>query len=124
MAVVNLADIRKPVGNTGAELGATDLGGFSVVAHLIPTGLDYTELLRAACGEILCPVPHYFVVTRGTLEVEYTSGARERVQAGEVAYTPPGHTIRAIDEVEMAEISPADGNQFLMARIAATGLLG
>jgi hypothetical protein len=31
---------------------------------------------------------------------------------------------RAIEDVEMAEISPADGNNFLMARIAATGLLG
>ncbi len=124
MAVVNVAGIRKPVGNTGAELGSIDLGGSSVIAHRIPGGIDYTDLLRAACGDVLCPVPHYFVVTRGTLEIEYVDGGRELVHAGEVAYTPPGHTIRAVDDVEMVEISPADGNQFLMARIAATGLLG
>ncbi len=124
MAVINLEEIRKPVGNTGAELGAVDLGGFSIVAHRIPRGLDYTELLRAACGDVLCRVAHYLVVTRGTLGVEYTSGTRELVHAGEVAYTPPGHTIRAIDDLEMAEISPADGNRFLMARISATGLFG
>lgn len=124
MAVVTLRTIRQPVGTTGAELGSIDMGGMSVLSHRIPAGVDYTELLRAACGDILCPVPHYFVVTRGALAITYNDGTEEVARAGDVAYAPPGHTVRAIKDVEMAEISPADGNGFLMSRIAATGLLG
>ncbi len=124
MAVITLKDTRQPVGGTGAELGSTELGSMSVLAHRIPAGLDYADLLRAACGDLLCPVPHYFVVTKGVLEIQYTDGTAESVRAGDVAYAPPGHSIRAIEDVEMAEISPTDGNAFLMGRIAATGLLG
>jgi hypothetical protein len=100
------------------------MGSMSVLSHRIPAGVDYRDLLRAACGEILCPVPHYFVVTRGTLLITYSDGAEETASAGDVAYAPPGHSIRAVEDVEMAEISPTDGNSFLMSRIAATGLLG
>ena len=125
MSVVQLDSIRKPVGNTGAELGSIDMGPMSVLSHRMPAGTDFTELLRAACGDILCPVPHYFVVTSGKLGIRYTDdGSEETVSPGEVAYLRPGHTCWAISDVEMVEISPADGNNYLLARIAATGLLG
>lgn len=125
MAIVTLDTIRQPVGASGAELGSVDLGPMSVLSHRMPAGTDYTDLLRAACGDVLCPVPHYFVVTSGRLGIRYTDdGSEEVANAGDVAYLRPGHTIWAIADVSMVEISPADGNSYLMARIAKTGLLG
>jgi hypothetical protein len=125
MAVVTLDTIRQPVGETGAELGSVDLGPMSVLSHRMPAGVDYTDLLRAACGDVLCPVPHYFVITAGKLAITYTDdGSEETASAGDVAYLRPGHTIRAIEDTAMVEISPADGNHYLMDRIMKTGLLG
>jgi hypothetical protein len=125
MTVVTLDSIRQPVGDTGAELGSVDLGPMSVLSHRIPAGLDYTDLLRAACGDVLCPVPHYFVVTAGKLGIRYTDdGSEEFAMAGDVVYARPGHTIWSIEDVAMVEISPADGNNYLMKRVIATGLLG
>ena len=134
MAVVTLNEIRQPVGETGAELGSVDMGGMSVLGHKIPKGVDYTPLLEAACGEVLCPVPHYFVVTKGTLGIRYTDGKEETARAGDVAYTPPGHTVWAIDHPElgsqlmfsrpdglqMTSTSGADGMPMVSAGASAT----
>lgn len=125
MSVVTLDTIRNPIGDSGAELGSVDLGPMSVLSHRMPAGTDYTELLRAACGDVLCPVPHYFVITAGKLGIKYTdNGSEETACAGDVAYLRPGHTIWAIEDTAMVEISPADGNHYLMERITSRGLLG
>jgi hypothetical protein len=95
MAVVNVKSILAPVGSTGAKLGSVDMGGMSVLAHRMPAGVDYTELLRAACGDVLCPVPHYFIVSAGKLGIRYTDdGSEETASAGDVAYLRPGHNPR------------------------------
>lgn len=124
MTVVNLESIREPFGAPGGELGQVDLGPMSVISHRIPAGTDFTDILRAACGDGLCPVPHYFVVEKGSLGIRYNDGTEETAKAGDVAYLKPGHTIWAIENVAMTEISPAEENNFLFERIAATGLLG
>jgi hypothetical protein len=124
MTVVNLDSIREPFGAPGGELGQVDLGPMSVLSHRIPAGADFTDILRAACGDGLCPVPHYFVIESGELVILYNDGTEETAKAGDVAYLKPGHTIRSVTDVAMAEISPADENNFLFERIAATGLLG
>ena len=125
MAIVTLSEIRQPVANTGAELGSRDVGGMSVLSHHWPKGFDVTDMLRAACGDVLCPVPHYFIVTKGAVGIRFTDdGSEEECRPGQVAYLRPGHTCWAIEDLEMVELAPADGNNFVLARIAATGLLG
>lgn len=125
MAVITLDSIRQPIGDTGFAMGSVDMAGMSVISHHWPAGFDVTDLLRAACGDILCPVQHYFIVTKGSAVIRYTDdGSEETVRAGDVAYARPGHTVRAVDALDMVEISPADGNNYLMARIAASGALG
>ncbi len=125
MAVVTLADIRQSIGATGASLGSVDHGGMSILSHHWPRGFDVTDMLRAACGDLLCPVPHFFVVTKGAIRIRYTDDqTEEEARPGQVAYLRPGHTCWATEDLEMVEISPADGNNFLLGRIAATGLLG
>lgn len=123
--IIQPAQLRNPIGETGIEMGATDAGTMSIVSHLWPAGFDATDLLRAACGEVLCPVPHYFVVVRGAVGIRYTDdGSEETCRAGQVAYLRPGHTVRAIQGSEVIEFTPADGNAYLAGRLAATGALG
>ena len=125
MSVITLNNIRQAVGDGGLEMGSVDMGGMSVLSHRWPAGFDATDLLRAACGDVLCPVPHYFVVTKGAAVITYTDdNSQETVRAGDVAYARPGHTVRALEDSDIVEISPADGNNYLMARIAATGAFG
>ncbi len=123
--IINPQEIRQAIGETGIETGSLDAGPMSVVAHVWPKGFDATDLLRAACGETLCPVPHYFIVMRGSVGIRYVDdGSEERCDARSVAYLRPGHTVWAIEAADLIELSPADGNAFLNQRIAATGLLG
>ena len=125
MAIVTLSEIKNPIGDTGLQMGSVDHGGMSIVGHSLPKGFDAIDMLRAACGDVLCPVPHFFVVTKGAIAIRYTDdGSEERCGVGQVAYLRPGHTIAATEDTEMVEISPADGNNYLFQRIAAAGLLG
>jgi len=125
MAIVSLKEIRQPVGETGAALGAEDHGGMSIISHSWPAGFDVTDMLRTVAGEMLCPNPHYIVVTKGKLGIRYVEdGSEEQCAVGQVAYMRPGHTCWAIEDLEMVELCPADGNNFLFGRIAAAGLLG
>jgi hypothetical protein len=125
MSVINLASIRNAVGDTGVEIGSVDAGPMSVLSHHWPAGFDAKELLSAAFGEQLCPVAHYFVITKGRIGVSYTDGGADDVGgAGDVIYARPGHTIGALEESDVVEISTADGNAYVMARISATGAFG
>jgi hypothetical protein len=125
MTVVTASTLRQPIGDSGVEMGSTDIAGMSVVAHRMPAGFDATDLLRAAVGDPLCPVPHWFVVTKGAIGIRYTDDdSQETARAGDVAYLRPGHAVWAEEDSELVEISPADGNGFLMARIQSTGLMG
>ncbi|MEO6396965.1 MAG: hypothetical protein ABIP13_00710 [Tepidiformaceae bacterium] len=120
MAIVTLKDIRQPFGDTGVQIGSVEYGAMSMVSATWPPGFDATELLRAACGDVPCPVPHYLYVVRGALAVTYTDdGSEEIARGGEAAYLRPAHTIRILEDTEVFELSPADGNAHLMARIAA-----
>ena len=125
MSVINLNSIRQAIGETGIEMGSADAGGMSVLSHRWPAGFDAKDLLAAAFGEQLCPVPHYFVVTRGRMTVSYTDGGPEETGGvGDVIYARPGHTIRALEASDVVEISAADGTAYVNARIAASGALG
>lgn len=122
MATVTLDAIRQPMGDTGIEMGSVDLGSMSVLSHRWPAGFDATEMLTAAFGPLACPVPHHFIVTKGTIEVVYTlDGSKEQAKAGDVVYARPGHTVRAIEASDVVEISPIDGTAYIGARLAALG---
>ncbi len=125
MAIITLSELRQPIGETGAALGSTDAGAMSVISHQWPAGFDVTDMLRAVTGDALCPVPHYMIVTKGKLGIRFVDdGSEEQCGVGQVAYMRPGHTCWAIDDLEMVEIAPADGNNFMLSRIASLGLLG
>lgn len=125
MVTISLANLQQPVGETGARIGSARLGDMTVLSHSWPAGFDVTGLLKEVCGAMLCPGPHYIVITRGALGIRYTDdGSEEIARAGHAVYMRPGHTCWAIEDVEMVEFSPADITEYLWARIAASGLAG
>ena len=44
---------------------------------------------------------------KGSIHVSYADGTEETVNAGEVYYWPPGHTVRVDEDYEAIEFSPA-----------------
>jgi hypothetical protein len=45
---------------------------------------------------------------KGTINVRYADGNTERVEAGQVYYWPPGHTVWVDEDYSSLEFSPAD----------------
>jgi hypothetical protein len=125
MTAVSLHDLQVPVGNSGARIGSAPLGEMTVLSHSWPAGFDVTDLLKAVCGDMLCPAPHYLVISQGAIGIRYCDdGSEEVARAGEAVYMRPGHTCWAIEDLEMVELSPADVTNYLWGRIAASGLAG
>jgi hypothetical protein len=78
------------------------------VAHIrLPGGADAAPLLEGLPGN-LCPCPHWGYVLRGAIHVRYADGRTETVNAGEVYYWPPGHTVSVDQDYESVEFSPAN----------------
>jgi hypothetical protein len=125
MTVVTLQDLQPRGGTTGARIGSGSLGDMTVLSHVWPRGMDVTALLRAVCGEMLCPSPHYLFITKGSIGIRYTADQSEEIaHAGDAVYMPPGHTCWAIEDLEMVELSPGDITDYLWTRIAESGLTG
>ena len=58
--------------------------------------------------ENLCQCPHWGIVVKGSIHVTYANGIEETVNAGEVYYWPPGHTVKVAEDYEAIEFSPSD----------------
>ncbi|MBS3651027.1 hypothetical protein KEU06_20665 [Pseudaminobacter sp. 19-2017] len=70
----------------------------------IPKGFDSGPYFRGLAGN-LCQSPHWGYVIRGRLLVRYPD-REETIEAGEVFYSPAGHSVLHLEETEMIEISP------------------
>lgn len=86
----------------GDATGYGKIGGeyFSLAA-----GTDIAPLLQGLQGD-LCQSPHWGYVLQGQLTVRFADGHEEKVQADDMFYWPPGHTVRADADTEMILFSP------------------
>lgn len=84
-----------------------DWGDTNVARVRFPAGADATPLLEGL-PDNLCQCPHWGVVVKGSIHVTYANGTEETVNAGEVYYWPPGHTVRVDEDYEAIEFSPSD----------------
>jgi hypothetical protein len=83
-----------------------DWGELNVARIRFPKGADATPLLQGLPGD-LCQCPHWGTVLKGAIHVTYADGNEETVQAGDVYYWPPGHTVRVEEDYEAIEFSPS-----------------
>ena len=79
-----------------------DWGNINVARIRFPAGADATPLLEGLPNN-LCQCPHWGMVIKGSIHVTYTDGAEETVNAGEVYYWPPGHTVRVDEDYRVGQ---------------------
>lgn len=89
----------------GVCIQGHDWGGMNVARIRFPKGADAKPLLEGLPGD-LCQCPHWGVVMKGSIHVDFADGRKETVRAGEVYYWPPGHTVRVDEDYESIEFSP------------------
>jgi hypothetical protein len=88
----------------GVEVRAKEAGGMGLTFYRFPSGADLQAALRGLPGDA-CQCPHWGYVTSGRLRIHTASGAHD-VAAGQAFYVEPGHWPEAMEDTEMAEISP------------------
>ena len=93
-------------------------GEMNVSRVRFPKGADATPLLQGLPGN-LCQCPHWGTVLKGSITVTYADGHEETVEAGEVYYWPPGHTVRVNADYEAVEFSPSGQMSDLMDHLKA-----
>ena len=99
-------------------------GVLSAEYFSLGAGTDITPLLEGLEGN-LCQAPHWGYVIEGEVVVTYTDGSDETCQGGDLYYWPAGHTVRVIEDAELAMFSPQTEHghviEHLAAKIAAQG---
>ena len=81
-------------------------------------GTDIAPLLEGLDGDS-CHAPHWGYVIQGRLTVTFQDGAREEVEAEDLFYWPPGHTVRADKDSEFVLFSPQEEHTHVMNHINA-----
>jgi len=85
-----------------------DAKGYGVIGgeyFSLAAGTDITPLLKGLHGD-LCQSPHWGYIIDGALTVTYSKGDQEDVNAGDLFYWPPGHTVKANKDTDFVLFSP------------------
>lgn len=82
-----------------------DFGTMTVVFHELPKGTDFTPLLRGLHND-RCQCPHWGYIFEGAFRFVYDDGSEETFEAGDVFYSPAGHTAIVDQDVKFVEFSP------------------
>jgi hypothetical protein len=80
-------------------------GAMSAEFFSLAAGTDIAPLLQGLDGD-LCHAPHWGYLAAGSLTVTYRDRSTETVQAGDLYYWPPGHTVRVDKDAELLMFSP------------------
>jgi hypothetical protein len=85
-----------------------DASGYGKIAgeyFSLKQGTDIAPLLKGLASDC-CHSPHWGYLIAGQITVTYTDGSEEMVSANDLFYWPPGHSVRADQDVEMVLFSP------------------
>jgi len=99
--------------NFGTAEGVLSAEYFSLGA-----GTDITPLLEGL-EDNLCQAPHWGYVIEGEVVVTYGDGSDETCQGGDLYYWPAGHTVRVVEDAELAMFSPQAQHGHVIEHIAA-----
>lgn len=89
----------------GVSVRMVGWGDTAVSFMQMPAGMDLTPALKGQPDD-LCQCPHWGYVLEGAVHVRYTDGTEEKVEAGNVYYWPPGHTVWFDQDTKFVEFSP------------------
>ncbi len=93
-----------------AQLGDMARGveqdGYTMALMQLPAGTDFCAFLKGLPHDH-CQCPHWGYVLEGRIQVGYQDGGAETVEAGDLYYWPPGHTIAVETDTKYIEFSPS-----------------
>jgi hypothetical protein len=100
-----------------ADFGTAD-GVLSAEYFSLGAGTDISPLLEGLEGD-LCQTPHWGYLIEGEVVITYGDGSTETCRAGDLYYWPAGHTVRVIEDAELAMFSPQVEHGHVIDHIAA-----
>jgi hypothetical protein len=120
---INKDDIPVKLDAPGAKARQSDdfgtaEGVLSAEYFSLGAGTDIAPLLEGLEGD-LCQAPHWGYVIEGEVVVTYTDGSDETCQGGDLYYWPAGHTVRVVEDAQLAMFSPQAEHGHVIEHIAA-----
>ncbi len=100
----------------GVKVQGADWGGMISGQLRLAKGTDLAPVLEGLPHNH-CQCPHWGFVIEGSIEVSYQDGSKETVQAGDLYYWPPGHTIRFNEDTRYVEFSPSEPMLEVLAHV-------
>jgi len=99
-----------------ATIRSADWGEMTSAFMQMGEGVDFTPLLEGLPDDH-CQCPHWGYVLKGSIHVSYTDGTEETVEAGQMYYWPPGHTVRFEEDTAYVEFSPRQEMSEVLAHV-------
>ncbi len=85
-----------------------DASGYSKMSgeyFSLGAGTDIAPLLQGLDGD-MCHSPHWGYLLQGEVTVTFADGTDEVVNAGDLFYWPPGHSVKVGQDAEVILFSP------------------
>lgn len=87
------------------KIQSEDWGAMRAAYMRMGECVDFTPMLKGLPGDH-CHCPHWGYLLQGKMFVRYSDGQEETVEAGQLYYLPPGHTVWFEEGAEYIEFSP------------------
>jgi len=97
---------------------AAGYGKMSGEYFSLGAGADIAPLLKGLEGD-LCQSPHWGYVLQGQLTVTYADASMEEINAGDLFYWPPGHTVKVGEDAEVILFSPQHEHSLVIDHMLA-----
>ncbi len=97
---------------------AAGYGKISGEYFSLGAGADIAPLLKGLEGD-LCQSPHWGYVIQGQLTVTYADASMEEINAGDLFYWPPGHTVKVGEDAEVILFSPQHEHSLVIDHMLA-----
>jgi hypothetical protein len=97
-------DVPGAVARQARDFGVA-AGALGAEHFTIGAGTDLAPLLKGLDGDA-CASAHWGYVITGRVVVDYSDGASETCDEGDVFYWPPGHSVRTEQDTQMVLFSP------------------
>lgn len=90
----------------GLKIWEEEWLGMMCARHIIPTGTDFTEILKGLPGG-LCPTTHWGYCFKGKMKMIYGDGKVEYIVGGDIFCMPAPHNCIVEEEADFVQFSNA-----------------
>lgn len=112
----NLSNIDETISSENIRIREAPVGELHLSVEAYETDLDTAPLFEGLPND-RCPCPHWGYMLSGRIHVEYETD-NESIEAGEVFYLTPGHTVEIEAGTEYLTFSPTEEFRAMMEVVA------